>query len=577
MTFRNTRWQSARPAPAEYLRSVSDIADPFVAQILYNRGITDPTGIQAFLERRVIDPASHDPFRLTDMKLAVERIRQAIHKREKIAVYGDYDADGVTASVLLVQTLRSMGAASVYPYIPSRAEEGYGLNNDALEDLARRDYKLVVTVDCGIRATKQVRHAAKWGLDLIITDHHAPGTELPPALAVINPKRDRIAALGHQAYGDPMLAGVGVAYKLFQALKQEGLIPENLTENTMLDLVAVGTIADLVPLVKENRDLVHRGLAVINKNPRPGIAALLETAGIRPGEVTATTVGFVLGPRINAAGRLSDATAAGRLLITKSTGTARQLADQLDQLNRSRQKHTQELIAIAEELVAKEDDPPLIFASDTRFLSGVAGLVASRLVERHYRPTIIAEIKEDVAVASCRSIPEFHITRALDRCGDLLEKHGGHAAAAGFTVKVDKLALLKKRLIDLAAAQLRGEELVAKLTYDMELTLSDTHHVLRSLMRLEPCGYQNPTPLLFTRGAVVADSRTVGVEGKHLKLRLSDGDRGFDAIAFGMGEFSSQIQERMDIVYHLEENEWNGRVNLQLNIQDMRPAGEASE
>ena len=575
MTFLNKRWQSAPPAPADFLRSVSDIADPFTARILHNRGITNHAAIKAFLERKVIDPSAHNPFRLTDMKPAVERIRQAIRTGESIAVYGDYDVDGVTASVLLVQTLRSMGAARVYPYIPDRAEEGYGLNNNALENLARQGYTLVITVDCGIRAVEQVRHAARRGLDLIITDHHDLGPELPPAVAVVNPKRDAATTPDSTAYGDSMLAGVGVAYKLFQALGQEGLVPTDLTKESMLDLVALGTVADLAPLVGENRSLVHRGLEMIRQARRPGIAALLETAGVRPAEVTTTTIGFVLGPRINAAGRLSHAKWAGRLLITEDEEAARNLSIRLDQLNRSRQEQTHELTLFAEQLVSAEGgELPLLFAAHERFVGGVVGLIASRLMEHHYRPTVVAEIKDQVAVASCRSIPEFHITQALDQCADLLIKHGGHAAAAGFTVEFANLPLLKERLTDLAAAQLDGEELVATLTHDIKLDLSDTYHVLQSLAQLEPCGFKNPTPLLFSSGVKVADSRTVGSEGKHLKLRLSEGGRDFDAIAFGMGKFAPQLEERMDIVYHLEENEWNGRVNLQLNIQDMRPAGE---
>ena len=584
MTFLNKRWQSASPAPAHFSESVSDIADPFTALVLHNRGITDPTAIKAFLERKVIDPSAddprrladdHDPFRLTDMEPAVERIRRAIHQREPIAVYGDYDADGVTASVLLVQTLRSMGADNVYPYIPDRAEEGYGLNHQALDYLAGRGYTLVITVDCGIRAVEQVRRAAGRGVDVIITDHHDLGPELPAAVAVVNPKRDRASGADSVAYGDDMLAGVGVAFKLFQALKQAGLVPAELTAERMLDLVALGTVADLAPLIKENRSLVHRGLEAIREAPRPGIAALLDTAGVRPAEVTTTTIGFVLGPRINAAGRLSHANWAGRLLITQDRNAARDLSTRLDQLNRSRQDRTQELTLFAEQLVAEEDDQrPLLFAAHERFLGGVAGLIASRLMEHHYRPAVVAEIKDDEVVASCRSIPEFHITQALDQCADLLIKHGGHAAAAGFTVKRAQLDPLRERLTELAAAQLAGQDLVATLTYDMDLALSDTYHVLQSLEQLEPFGCRNPTPLFLSRDVAVADSRPVGSEGKHLKLRLSEGGRDFDAIAFGLGRFASQIAQRMDIVYHLEENEWNGQVNLQLNVQDMRPAGE---
>jgi single-stranded-DNA-specific exonuclease len=566
MTFLNTRWQIAPPPPPDHASRFKDV-DRFLLQILYQRGLTEPSEVEAFLARRPPNP--DDPFQLQGMREAVERIARAISEEESIAIYGDFDADGVTASVLLVQALRAMGAARVQPYIPHRIKEGYGLNREALGKLAKQGNRLVITVDCGIRAVEQIREARQIGLDVIVTDHHTVSAGLPSAVAVIDPKRE------DDWYPNPGLAGVGVAFKLVQGLTQAGLKMKELAEEELLDLVALGTVADLAPLLGENRSLVYRGLQIINAARRPGIAALLGQSGVKPGQATVSTIGYGLGPRINAAGRMAHAYDAAKLLITPDPEEAQLLAERLNTLNRERQEMTREMTDRAMAMAVEDgEDTMLLFAADRDFPSGIVGLIASRLAESHYRPTVVVHVGDETAVGSCRSIAEFHITDALDHCEPLLIKHGGHAAAAGFTVEIEKLPDLRERLNALANEQLSCRVLTPQLTIDTELELGDLVFLRRVFENLEPCGYANPTPLVLSRNVRVHHARVVGRDKAHLKLTLAEGDRTYDGIAFRMGHHFDELQDRMDVVYHLEENEWNGRINLQLNIQDMRPAGE---
>ena len=563
-SLRNTRWVIADPAPAEHYSRFPN-TDRLLIQTLFNRGIATPESVQSFLDKR--SQYSTDPFLLNGMKAAVQRIRQAIQDKEFIAVYGDYDADGVTASVLLTQALRAMGAGRVEPYIPHRMDEGYGLNLEALDYLHDKGNQLVITVDCGVRAVEQVAYARDLGMDVIVTDHHGVGPELPPALAIIDYKQPS------DQYPEKILAGVGLAFKLVEALVQEGEELKGLVLDDLLDLVALGTVADLALLVGENRDLVDRGLKVIQAARRPGLAALMQQAGVKPQSVDTTTIGFVLGPRINAAGRMEHAYAAARLLSTPSSTQATKLARELDELNQSRQEQTRQMTTLAQELACRQEGALLLFAAHEDFPSGIVGLIASRLQESFYRPAIVAQIRDDVVVGSCRSIPEFHITEALDQCQDLLEKHGGHAAAAGFTVRRENLPALQARLAELAQASLGAMELTPSLDVDMELDVRDiVWEVQETLAQLQPCGYGNPQPLLFSPDVVIENHYPVGRDGAHLKLFLLQDGRRFGGIAFRMGHFASELPDRVDVVYYLEVNEWNGRKDLQLNVQDMRPA-----
>ncbi len=564
------RWQVAPPAPPSHIARFPHL-HPLVVQVLYNRGVTDPADTAAFFD----DTGSEaNPFVLKGVDAAVTRLRRALRAGEPIAVYGDFDADGVTATVLLVQTLRALGG-NARPYIPHRVDEGYGVHKAALAHLAREGARVVVTVDCGVRSVDEVAYAKRLGLDVIVTDHHSVGPRLPEAVAVIDPKRPD--------YPYPCeLAGVGVAYKLAQALlrshRQTPVTAQEvrLEENDLLDLVALGTVADLAPLLGENRTLVRLGLAAINRMERPGVEALCRQAGLKAGQVDATAIGFALGPRLNAAGRLAHAQAAYQLLDTAYLAEAEQLAEQLDRLNRERQQLTLETHERARQLAlaAGGEEAPLLFAAAPDFMTGIVGLVASRLVDEFYRPAVVVEIGKKHSKGSARSIPEFHITEALDACADLLLHHGGHAAAAGFTVPTERLDELAGRLRELAAERLVGVELAPVLAIDAEVELAQmSGELYRELIGLEPCGYANPQPLFLSRNVRVVGQRAVGGDGKHLKLTLSDGRAIWDGIAFRQGEWAGKLPDRVDIVYHLEANEWNGQQRLQLNVQDLRPVG----
>ncbi len=564
------RWVIASPASPEILNRYANMGS-VLAQVLYNRGFTNAAEAERFL-----DPTDElsNPFQMKGINQAVARIRQAIKFREPIIVYGDFDADGVTSTTLMVQVLTALGAV-VKPYIPHRVDEGYGLNSEALLRLAREGVKLIITVDCGIRSVDEVEDGKAAQLDIIVTDHHTIGPEIPKALAVINPKQTDCK------YPEDMLAGVGVAYKLADALlrvAKQNKQQINLDVTDLLDLVAIGTVADLAPMNRtENRALVRRGLEIINKANRPGIRALLEVSGVKPGTVTAMNIGFSLGPRINAAGRLESAMIAYHLLSADDYSTALRLAEQLQKLNVERQDLTraaqEEVRGWVEE---QRSEAPLIFASGD-FRAGIVGLVAGRLTEEYSRPTIIMEVGETESRASCRSIPQFDITHALDQCADLLVRHGGHAQAAGFTVANMNIPALKAKLMQLADDSLSGQDLRPILEIDVEVdarTLSEK--LVYELARLEPTGYHSSPPVLMTPNLRVLESRTVGKEGHHLKLKLARaGQPPLDAIGFGLGEWVDNMPERIDVAYQLEMNEWNGNRSLQLNLQDIRPAGSA--
>ncbi len=399
-----------------------------------------------------------------------------------MAVYGDYDVDGVTATALLVQTLQRLGG-NVRPYIPNRFDEGYGLNPDALDTLKAEGVGLVITVDCGIRSPDEVSHAQSIGLDMIISDHHQPADgDLPDALAVINPKQ------AGDRYPDKDLAGVGVAYKIAQALlSRNGRSTPGFQLDDLLDLVALGTVADLAPLVGENRVLVRKGLQKIRETKRQGLFSLAAVSDLPLPRTTATSIGFVLGPRLNAAGRLESALAAYELLTTTDIKRAGELAQQLNIQNRQRQELTRKIQEEAEAIaLAEEPGSNLLFAVHPGFNSGVVGLAAARLVENYYRPAVVGQVLEDSTRCSCRSIPEFHITQALDQCKDLLIRHGGHAAAAGFSVSNGNLEALKKRLKSIAAEQLGSRNLRQTLNADAEVSLSDLRPELAQISGCPP-------------------------------------------------------------------------------------------
>ena len=561
------RWVIAPPITSQADEALSKFP-PILKQIVFNRGLGTDAEARAFLKA---EPNSNtDPFQLIGMAATVDRIRYALDHNEPIAIYGDYDVDGVTATALLVHVLQAFGA-DVRGYIPNRFDEGYGLNVEALDSLKADGIKLVITVDCGIRSPIEALHAQTIGLDLVISDHHHPdGENLPAAFSVINPKQH------DDPYPDKDLAGVGLAYKIAEALASTQQSMNGFQLSDLLDLVALGTVADLAPLVGENRVLVRRGLRQIRATKRQGLFSLAGVAEMKIDKVTAGNIGFILGPRLNASGRLESALASFELLTTTDFMRAGQLAQQLDTQNRQRQGITRTIQAQAE-AIAMSDDPEafLLFAAHEEFNPGVVGLAASRLTEVYYRPAIVAAKNADETRGSCRSIPEFHITDALDQCKDLLVRHGGHAAAAGFTVKNENLPELVTRLKAIAKDQLGEKDLRHTLSADMEVSLSDLNHeVLKHLNYLEPTGYGNPDAVFVSRNVKVKSSRTVGAEGRHLKLSLED-DHGsvFDCIGFRMGNLKTTLPARVDVLYRFEANEFNGRSSLQLNLKDVKAAG----
>ena len=561
MPVMTKRWVVAPPLPNEASQELHGYP-PVLRQILYNRGYRTHDEARIYLEAQT--PPGCQPTNLRNLPEAIERILFAIAQHENIVVYGDYDADGVTATALLGLAIKSLGGA-VKEYIPNRFDEGYGLNLEALRNLGEGGTDLIITVDCGIRSWEEADYAQSSGMDMIITDHHHPLNQLPPAFAVINPKQ------AGDNYPEKNLAGVGLAYKLVEALALSHKFA-HLDAQDYLDLVALGTVADLVPLTGENRSLVRLGLEYIRNPIRQGLMALIGVSGLTPARITTSDIGFALAPRLNASGRLESALASLHLLTAPDPMEVGQLAQWLEIQNRERQKITRDIQAKAEKQIIVDDQVPLLlFAADPEYNPGVVGLAASRLTEQYYRPSIIANIGEEFTRGSCRSIPEFHITDALDQCKDLLEHHGGHAAAAGFTVRNERLLQLREQLEAIATEKLEALDLRPKISAEIELPLSELRpELLKYLSWLQPTGMGNPAPIFMSSGLRVTRQKALGSDGSHLKMAVTDGKITYDAIAFRQGHWFAQLPQRIDIMYTFEQNEYNGQVSLQLNVKDIR-------
>ncbi|MDR6226349.1 single-stranded-DNA-specific exonuclease RecJ [Desmospora profundinema] len=532
---------------------------PLVARLLINRGLSEPEAARRFLRASVDD--LHDPFLLDGMDRAVERIRQALDRGEKIRIYGDYDADGVTSTSLMMRVFRRMEADVDY-YIPNRFTEGYGLNQQALTRAKTEGVGLMVTVDTGISAVEQAAYARELGLDLIITDHHEPPAVLPKALAVINPKKPDCS------YPFDLLAGVGVAFKLCHALLGEP--PDDGWE-----LAALGTIADLVPLMEENRILAARGLEAMNRFPSTGMTALVEASGI-DGEVGAGHVGFSLGPRINASGRLDTAGRAVELMLTDDGDQARLIAEELDRMNRERQQLVE---SIAAEAIAQvETDPEancrFILVAAPNWNVGVIGIVASRLVERYYRPTIVLGIDEETGMAkgSARSITGFDMFQALTACSQCLSHYGGHTMAAGMTLPRENLSAFHRHLDRLAGEWLTEEDYTPLSVVDSDLSLTEVDlPLIESIEKLAPYGMGNPTPRFRLTGVGLGRIQRIGRDKNHLKIMLEQNGSSLDAVGFRMGDLAEEItpQSHPELLGELSINEWNQRRIPQFLIRDV--------
>lgn len=565
------RWEILAPTSAEAVQNIVNslhLPRP-IARTLVNRGLTDLNEVGRFLHPDADD--LHNPFLLKDLERAVHRIIQALRERENILIYGDYDVDGITAVSLLYLFLRDLGGCVSF-YIPDRASEGYGISLGGIEEARRSNCSLIVTVDCGITSTDEVELARSYGIDLIISDHHEPGERLPAAHSVINPKRPDCT------YPFKELAGVGVAYKLAQGVLRTLEMPDEYVEK-YLDLVAIGSAADIVPLLDENRVFVKLGLDKINRSPLEGVETLLETAGLHPGNVDVNQIVYGLAPRINAVGRLGRASPAVELLITRNHHQARKVADVLEEENRRRKEIDNHTLKQALEKLQNEYDPEhdrVIVLAQKDWHPGVIGIVASRLIERFYRPTVMISIENGVGKGSARSIPNFDLHSALKACSDLFIQFGGHKYAAGLSIAADRILEFKKRFNAIAVEMLSPEDLIPKIQIDDEVALGEiTLDLVQGLARLAPFGPKNPRPHFVTYGAEPdGEPRIVG-KG-HLKFRVRQGNLALDAIAFGKMEDLAVVKASpsLDLVFTPEENNFLDRRTVQLKVKDLRAAAQ---
>jgi single-stranded-DNA-specific exonuclease len=598
------KWQVLPEITKEFQDKFPEI-NPVVLRLLYNREIRTQKAIDEFLNPDYGQDI-HDPFLLRDMEKAVERIIKAIKKKEKIMVHGDYDADGVTSAALVVTLLEALGG-DVDVYLPHREKEGYGLNPKTVKELSKQKIKLIITTDCGISNKNEIKSAKKLGIDVIVTDHHHPPEELPDCL-IINPK-----VVGEK-YPFTELAGVGVAFKLAQALLKrlqtagcrlrpdQSAIGGNLSsvniiagfEKWLLDLVAIGTITDCSLLIGENRTLVKYGLIVLNKTRRIGLRKLVKEAGLVDEEadrllkrmdLDTYNIGYHIGPRLNAAGRINHANQAYDLLMTGSEEEAGKMATGLEKTNKDRQKITEQIVKAVEEQIQGHTEDKVLFGVGGDWSIGIVGLVAGKIVERYNRPTLVITRNEGELAGSGRSIPEFNIIEALEKLKKYLSRFGGHSQACGFTLKEDvDLEGFKAELKKIAEKELNGKDLTPIFPIDAGINFKDINwEMFREMEKFEPFGEGNPYPIFLIEKAMVEEIRTVGKENHHLKIKLSGSVNGskkrLDAIGFcfakptnGNPDWCKIIKsgDLIDIVCEINKNEWNGCQELQLKILDLR-------
>ncbi len=530
---------------------------PLIGQLLLNRGLRTPEEASAFCTASV--QHLHDPFLLDDMDIAVNRLRQAVARREKILVFGDYDVDGISGTALLVRELDSLGCKPYY-YIPNRLIEGYGLNKERISKAQQEGISLIITVDNGVSSHEEVRLASSLGIDVIISDHHEPDGQLPGAVAVLNPKRH------NSGYPFRDLSGVGVALKLLTALI--GKLPQN------LDFAALGTIADIVPLIDENRILARAGLDLINRNETIGLSELFKVSGLEGKEINSGNVAFQLAPRLNAAGRLGSGQLGVQLLLTSSQALAQRIARKLDEENRNRQAIESEILAQALEKLEKEFDPENDFSivlSDTRWHPGVIGIVASKLVELYHRPTILIAMGEQMGKGSARSIRSLHMCDALRKCQEHLVGFGGHRFAAGLSIECSKFEPYRSAFEEVCRAQLLKEDLRPVTRADAVVQFGDIcGKLIEQINLLAPFGNANPLPVLASIG--VAGSQIQVFRDRHLRFSVRQDGKAFAAIAFNMSEYEPLVRESplLDIAYTPQFNTYKGVTSIQLNIRDIR-------
>ena len=563
-------WQAQDCDEPAALRLASALSiEPAVARLLCQRGLGD-----AEVASRFLNPSLehlHDPMRLADMRVAVDRIMAAIARKERIAIHGDYDVDGITSTVILRRALELLGADVIH-FIPERLRDGYGLQPAAIERLHAENVAVIVSVDCGIRGVEAARRARELGIDLIITDHHEPDAELPPALAVINPKRHDCQ------YPDKYLAGVGVALKLVQALCRQAGRDSWLPG--FVKVAAIGTLADVVPLVGENRVIAKIGLDLLSRGPhKVGLRALLDVAGLTGKTIDSFNISFMVAPRINAAGRMSTPDIATRLLLAADETMGeevRALALQLDGENVRRQEEEAGIVAAAKKIV--QSDPEigarsvLVVAGDN-WHRGVIGIVASKLVDAFHRPAIVLSIEDGVAQGSCRSIPGFNMLAALERCAHLLVRFGGHKQAAGLALDAERVREFRIAVNDVADETLGPEDLMPHLRIDGDLTFRGiTAGVAAGVASLAPFGAGNPKPVFAARRVEIVDGPRK-LKERHLKMALKQDGRIFRAVAWRAAERHDYLAEHraaLDVAFSLEQNQYNGETYLELTLSDLK-------
>ncbi|MBN1482672.1 single-stranded-DNA-specific exonuclease RecJ [candidate division KSB1 bacterium] len=538
-----------------------------IAQILLRRGVTDLISARKFFHPSV--DQFYDPFLMQDMEKAVERLRRAILSDEEILIYGDYDVDGITSVSFLYLTLKELGAHVSY-YIPDRQEEGYGLSAQGIEEAKKRNINLIVTVDCGITGHAEIDLANSAGIDVIVTDHHEPGPTFPNAVAVVDPKRPDCQ------YPFKQLAGVGVAFKLAHGLLQRMEIDASILEN-YIELVAIGTSADIVPLVDENRIFVKAGLTALNNSENTGMKALIKAAGIYGREIGTGQIVFIIAPRINAVGRMGNAERAVELLTTHDEVEAERIAAILERENQHRKNVDEEAfneaIRQTEEQFAGNSKASSIILHKQGWHTGVIGIVASRVVERYYRPTILISVDGGVGKGSARSVPGFDLYEALKQCEDLFIGFGGHKYAAGLTIAEKNIDTFKNRFEAIAKQYLTPEHLSPKLYIEAEIRLGNIDEKFVKLLKMfAPFGPQNMRPVFISRNLQIIGSPSI-VGKNHLKFKVRQDDKIYDVIAFNMGELLYRLtpgEANLDMAYVIEENVFMGRRSIQLRAKDIR-------
>lgn len=578
-------WKLKEQAPEKFVSSFPEYPLAVLA-LLYHRGLKTQAQIDEFFNPDY-EGDLHDPFLMLGMKEAVKRIKKAIEEQEQVAIFGDYDADGVCGSVILKTILEKLGVNTAGGvFIPNRLKEGYGLSAEAIKKTIADGTKLIITVDCGISSVEEIVLANKLGAEVLVTDHHQIGKILPAAKIIINPWQAK------EKYPFKELAGAGVAFKLAQALVLESKTVNAGWEKWLLDLVALATVADCMPLLGENRTLVRYGLVVLAQTKRPGLQELMKVARLSPvfeieklsTNLDTYSLGFVLAPRLNAAGRIEHADLALDLLLTNDREKAKEMAEKINDHNRRRQKITEEIVVEIESKIKQavfDKQKPFVIESSKEWSPGIIGLVAGKIADRHHRPTMIFTEQEDGTFrGSARSVVGFNVVEAIGKCQDLMIEFGGHPGAAGLSLKKENFNKFKEKINKIASAKLLDKDLTPVLEIDAELQAGDINWPLfDELIKFEPFGKDNEAPIFLAKDFIISALRIVGNGSKHLKLELKSQKlpgKVFKAIGFGLvknNQAEFKVGDNVDLVFEIIKDEWNGRRDLQLRVEDIKKRG----